>query len=587
MTGAPQDQDEQEAEQDNPTEMLYTLEDSPPWLVTILMGLQHCITMICGTVPIPFMVSSLLCFGPSHPMRGYLVSTIIFVSGVNTLLQSTLGVRLPIIQGGNFAFLLPSIAFLSTNYMSCEAQQSANLTVEDQEELWRDKIRLIQGSIAVSSVFQIFLGFTGLIGVLLRWITPLTILPTIMLVGLSMFDIAAMQAAHHWGISLISTAILILYSQYLTEVSVPFPMLRKGCSFMLSWIKIFKLFAVLLALLTSWLLCWLLTHFEVLQKGSPARTDYGVQLIFKSPWFYVPYPGQWGVPRVVLSAVVGCMAAGFASTVESIGDYFICARISGGSPPPMHALNRGVMIEGVGVALAGLFGTGSGINSYSENIATLVITRVGSRRVIQVSAVLMMALGLFSKFGALCGSLPTPIVASLYFVLFSYIVSASLPMLHMIKLHSPRNLFILGFSVFFSLSISKFVKTHPEVINTGLPFLDQTIVTLLQTTMFLGSIISCFLDNTIPGSAAERGVTKWQERFSNTHISAEYNVPGMLTCSRKMRWLSYLPVWPKFKKEEYFVNNPVDVEHNQKSTVDDENKSQDACRFVEEQHHGK
>ncbi|MPC31754.1 hypothetical protein E2C01_025051 [Portunus trituberculatus] len=46
-----------------------------------------------------------------------------------------------------------------------------------------------------------------------------------------------------------------------------------------------------------------------------------------------------------------------------------------------------------------------------------------------------------------------------------------------------------------------------------------------------------------------------------------------------MRWLSYLPVWPKFKKEEYFVNNPVDVEHNQKSTVDDENKSQDACSF--------
>ncbi|KAK8398553.1 hypothetical protein O3P69_004011 [Scylla paramamosain] len=364
MTSAPQDQDKLDAERDKPTELLYTLKDRPPWSITIILAFQHCITMICSTVPIPFLVSSLLCLGPSHPMRGYFVSTIIFVSGVNTLLQSTLGVRLPIVS--------------------------------------RRKLRI----------------------------------------------------------------------------------------------------PVLLALLTSWLLCWLLTYFEVLQEGSAARTDNGIHLVSQSPWFYVPYPGQWGVPRVMLSAVLGCMAAGFASMVESIGDYIICAKVSGGSPPPMHAINRGVMIEGVGVALAGLFGTGSGTNSYSENIATLVITRVGSRRVVQVSAVFMMILGIFSKFGALCGSLPAPIIASLYFVLFSYIVSASLPMLNMIKIHSPRNLFILGFSVFFSLSISKFVKTHPEIIDTGLPFFDQTLVTLLQTTMFLGSIISCFLDNTVPGSGS-------------------------------------------------------------------------------------
>lgn len=573
MTRAGKDQQQNGpgAERDKPTELLYSLDDKPPWLITILLGFQHSITMICGTVPVPFLVSSLLCLGPSHPMRAYIVSTIIFVSGLTTLLQSTLGVRLPIVQGGNFAFLLPSIAVLSTNYMSCEALQSANLTAEAQEELRREKIRLIQGSIAVSSIFQIFLGFTGLIGVLLRWITPLTILPTIMLVGLSVFDIAAEQAADHWGISLMSTAILILYSQYLTGVSVPIPSLRKGCSVTFHWVKIFKLFAVLLAMLTSWLVCWLLTHFEVLQKGSPGRTDYGLNLVSKSPWFYVPHPGQFGVPRVVLSAVVGCMAAGFASTVESIGDYIICAKVSGASPPPMHAINRGVMMEGVGVALAGVFGTGSGTNTYSENIATLVITRVGSRRVIQMSAVLMMAFGVFAKFGAVCASLPTPIVASLYFVLFSYIVSASLPMLKMIKIDSPRNLFILGFSVFFSLSVSKFVKTHPEFIDSGFPFFDHTMITLLQTTMFLGSAISCFLDNTIPGSDEDRGATMWQGQFSNKQSCPEYNVPGMLACSRRMRWLRCLPIWPKFKNECFASNPPrlsMDGEQMQKSDVE-------------------
>ena len=43
----------------------------------------------------------------------------------------------------------------------------------------------------VSSCFQIIVGFSGLIGLLLRFIGPLTIAPTITLVGLSLFRVAA------------------------------------------------------------------------------------------------------------------------------------------------------------------------------------------------------------------------------------------------------------------------------------------------------------------------------------------------------------------------------------------------------------
>ena len=38
-------------------------------------------------------------------------------------------------------------------------------------------------------------------------------------------------------------------------------------------------------------------------------------------------------------------------------------------------------MEGFGVLLAGLFGTGTGTTSFSENIAIIGITRVASRRV--------------------------------------------------------------------------------------------------------------------------------------------------------------------------------------------------------------
>ena len=43
----------------------------------------------------------------------------------------------------------------------------------------------------ISSLFQIFIGLTGLIGQLLKFIGPLTIAPTIALVALPLFPVAA------------------------------------------------------------------------------------------------------------------------------------------------------------------------------------------------------------------------------------------------------------------------------------------------------------------------------------------------------------------------------------------------------------
>ena len=68
--------------------------------------------------------------------------------------------------------------------------------------------------------------------------------------------------------------------------------------------------------------------------------------------------------------------------VESIGDYYACARLVGAPPPPKHAINRGIGIEGLGCLLAGAWGTGNGTTSYSENVGALGITRVRLQTVV-------------------------------------------------------------------------------------------------------------------------------------------------------------------------------------------------------------
>ncbi len=40
------------------------------------------------------------------------------------------------------------------------------------------------------------------------------------------------------------------------------------------------------------------------------------------------------------AGVIGMMSAVVASIIESIGDYYACARLSCAPPPPVHAINR-------------------------------------------------------------------------------------------------------------------------------------------------------------------------------------------------------------------------------------------------------
>ena len=70
------------------------------------------------------------------------------------------------------------------------------------------------------------------------------------------------------------------------------------------------------------------------------------------------------------------LAGVLASIIESVGDYYACARLSGAPPPPKHAMNRGIGMEGIGCLLAGAIGSGNGTTSYSENIGAIGVTKV-------------------------------------------------------------------------------------------------------------------------------------------------------------------------------------------------------------------
>ena len=87
---------------------------------------------------------------------------------------------------------------------------------------------------------------------------------------------------------------------------------------------------------------------------------------------------KFGIPTVSAAGFVGMLGATISSVIESTGDYFAAARISCANPPPAHALNRGIAIEGFSSIISGLVGAGHATTSYSGNVGAIGITRVSS-----------------------------------------------------------------------------------------------------------------------------------------------------------------------------------------------------------------
>ncbi|KTF92764.1 hypothetical protein cypCar_00020764 [Cyprinus carpio] len=478
-------------------DMIYRIEDVPPWYLCVLLGLQHYLTCFSGTIAVPFLLAEAMCVGQDQYTVSQLVGTIFTCVGITTLIQTTFGVRLPLFQASAFAFLIPAQAILRLDKWKCPPEEEIygdwSLPL-NTSHIWQPRIREIQGAIIISSLIEVVIGFAGIPGILLNSIGPLTVTPTVSLIGLSVFQTAGDRAGSQWGLSLLCVFLIVLFAQYLRNWACPFPSYskQKGCH--ITHVQIFKMFPIIMAIMLVWLVCYILTLTDVLPNdpnkyGYKARTDARGDIMTQAPWFRFPYPCQWGLPTVTVAGVLGMFSATLAGIVESIGDYYACARLSGAPPPPVHAINRGIFTEGVCCIIAGLLGTGNGSTSSSPNIGVLGITKV------------------------------------------SCFVSTDT--IHLVNLLCVD----CGF---------------PGVLISpaGVAELDQIITVLLTTEMFVGGFIAFVLDNTIPGTRKERGLIEWAaENYSGAGIvkTDTYDFPIGMGLVRKLGCLRYLPICPTFR----------------------------------------
>ncbi|QDT00878.1 uracil-xanthine permease family protein [Adhaeretor mobilis] len=510
--------------------IIYGLDDKPPFARSVVLGLQHVLTMFGSTVAVP------LIFGPVlWPMpeglsaelttqltemqltnTALLISSVMLCSGVATLLQSTFGSRLPIIQGVSFSFLAAFFAIIADvhqqaglDWSSVAAGSASDEDITAIVDQWQaagsSGMQTIAGAIIFGGILEAIVGFTGLMGYVRRMLSPVVIGPVIMLIGLALYQFGAPVAATHWPISLLTMFLIVLFSLVLSKQ-----------------VRFFQLFPMLSAIGISVSVCAVLTSQGIFQPGNAAYID--TSAVSRSDWFRtttVFFP--WGFPKLATSAVVAVLAGYLASMIESFGDYHACKNMAGGGDPTPKEISRGIGFEGVGCSLTGVLG-GFSSTSYSENIGLVGLTKVGSRYVVQIGAVVLILLGLFGKFGALASAIPKPVVGGLYCALFGLIAAVGVRQFAKADLNSDRNLFIGGFALFMGLSVPFYFDFGTGkadlawLANVGGSGEDGganafgnglygVAIAIGSTGMAVAAILGILLDNLVPGTKEERGLS--------------------------------------------------------------------------------
>ncbi|KAG6501560.1 hypothetical protein ZIOFF_041441 [Zingiber officinale] len=277
-------------------------------------------------------------------------------------------------------------------------------------------------------------------------------------------------------------------------------------------------------------------------------------------WVRVPYPFQWGSPTFHFKTSFIMVIISLVASVDSIGSYHATSLLVNLKPPTPGIVSRGIGMEGLASILAGLWGTGTGSVTLTENIHTLDATKMASQKALELGAVPLILFSFVGKVGALLASIPLALVASVLCFTWALIVALGLSTLQYTQTRSSRNIIIVGFTLFISLSVPAYFQHYEPnsililpsyllpygaassgPVHTSSEGFNFALNALLSLNMVVALIVAFILDNTVPGSKQERGVYIWSDRGTLDFDSASLEPYALPANVRPLfRWAKWV-----------------------------------------------
>ncbi|NJE10082.1 uracil-xanthine permease family protein [Thermococcus sp. MAR1] len=405
----------------------------------LVFGLQHVLAMFGATVTVPLVVGGAL--GLNGDQIALMIQAVLLAMGIATLLQTTMGSRYPIVQGSSFAFIPGLIAIGSSLGMAA-----------------------VQGALIVGGLIEAAIGWFGIIGKVRKLFTPLVTGITITLIGFSLADVAVKNFFNFYADPSGETIIKATLVAMITFLTTVFVALRASGSL--------KAMPVVVGAAVGYIVSVPL-----------GLADFG--LVKSLPVVSIPRPFPWGSPVFDTTAIILLLFAFMVSIIESVGDYHAIAAVTG-SEINEKRIARGIGSEGLACSIAGLLGA-CGTTSYSENIGVVALTKVGSRYVVQMGAVILILLSLVPKFAGILASMPAPVLGGLTLALYGMISVTGLRLIKERVEFNDRNTLILAASLIAGLGA-------PQLPPEFLAAFPKVIASILESGMAVGALTAIVLE---------------------------------------------------------------------------------------------
>jgi len=144
----------------------------------------------------------------------------------------------------------------------------------------------------------------------------------------------------------------------------------------------------------------------------------------RAAWFAFPQPLKFGF-EINAAAIIGMSLMTVVSAIETVGDISGITKGAAGREATDKEISGGTMADGLGTAVAGLFG-GLPNTSFSQNVGLVAMTGVMSRYVVTCGAVFLIIAGLLPKAGAVIATMPSAVLGGGVIVMFGMVAAAGL-----------------------------------------------------------------------------------------------------------------------------------------------------------------
>lgn len=420
---------------------------TPPIAQAIPLGIQHVLAMFASNVTPAIIVSIAAGFAFGSADMIYMIQMVMIFAGIATLIQTVglgpVGGRLPIVQGTSFAFIPVMIPIVKTAGMPA-----------------------LFGAIVIGGIFHFFLG--TFIGRIRHALPPLVTGIVVLSIGLVLIPVGIKYAAG--GVPLMGKPEFGAFEHWFLALTVV--VVTLGVKFFAKGMVATS--AVLIGLLAG--------YVAAIPMGMVSFGKIG-----GAAWFAIPSPFQYGF-EINAAAIIGMCLMAVVSAIETVGDISGITKGGAGREATDKEIGGGTMADGLGTAIAGLFGALPN-TSFSQNVGLISMTGMMSRHVVTCGAIFLIAAGLVPKVGAVITTMPIAVLGGGVIVMFGMVAAAGINMLSEVTWNR-RNMIILAMS----LSVGLGLQAVPEALQ----HLPATAQVLLASGLLPAAVLAVVLNLVLP-----------------------------------------------------------------------------------------